>query len=172
MVAKITAVLVSVALVFFLMLSGSVVEFLGAGELMVIQAPTSGQLRWSTQPGVYWQGFGKVTTYKKRFSYEFDTAKIVFNDGGGATLKGSVQVDMPSDEKNLNALHTRYGSQAYKDVQGMWADAFANLKTPIVPSVVMGASAGGNTSAQSFMDLLMSKTARDLALDLSPGRQN
>jgi regulator of protease activity HflC (stomatin/prohibitin superfamily) len=136
MVAKITAVLVSVALVFFLMLSGSVVEFLGAGELMVIQAPTSGQLRWYTQPGVYWQGFGKVTTYKKRFSYEFNTAKIVFNDGGGAALKGSIQVDMPSDEKNLNALHTRYGSQAAieNDVVQKVVDKVLYMTGPLMSS--------------------------------------
>src|SRR5262245_55887238 len=52
-------------------LSGQFFEHLDAEELMVIQAPLSGELTWYTNPGVKWQGFGKVTKYPKRFQYWF-----------------------------------------------------------------------------------------------------
>ncbi len=63
-----------VLFVVIVMLSGEFFEQLDAEEIMVIQAPLSGDLTWYTSPGVKWQGFGKVTKYPKRFQYWF-TAK-------------------------------------------------------------------------------------------------
>jgi regulator of protease activity HflC (stomatin/prohibitin superfamily) len=51
-----------------------------------------------------------VTTYLKRDIYSFEGVKVRWNDGGHATLRGSIQFDMPMDVENLTALHTRYGS--------------------------------------------------------------
>lgn len=59
---------------------------------------------------------------------------------------------------------------AYKEVQGAWAQAFAEYKGPsLVPAVVMAGQSGatGATGAQALIDMLGVKTARDLALDLS-----
>ncbi len=89
---------------------GRMFENVDAGEIVVIQDPYDGELHWYTQPGVVAQNFGKVTVYQRRGTYEFENLGITFNDFGTATLKGSVQYDMPLDEKNLTALHTRYGS--------------------------------------------------------------
>lgn len=89
---------------------GRIFENVDAGEIVVIQDPYDGELHWYTQPGVVMQNFGKVTVYQRRGTYEFNNLGITFNDAGTATLQGSVQYDMPLDEKNLTALHTRYGS--------------------------------------------------------------
>ncbi len=102
--------LTAIASVFFLTQTGRLFENVDAGEIVVIQDPYDGELHWYTQPGVVAQNFGKVTVYQRRGTYEFDKLGIQFNDAGTAMLNGSVQYDMPLDEKNLTALHTRYGS--------------------------------------------------------------
>lgn len=37
--------------------------------------------------------------------------KVRFNDGGHGSMHGTIQYELPLDEKNLTALHTRFGSQ-------------------------------------------------------------
>lgn len=105
-----------VVLIAFALGIGNVVESVEADEIVVVQDAIDGQLHWYNQPGVVPQWFGKVTTYQKRDIYNFDATRIMFNDAGEAHLKGSIQYDMPLDDKNLTALHTRYGSpEAIKD---------------------------------------------------------
>src|SRR5947209_18317779 len=58
-----------VLFVMIVMLSGEFFEQLDAVEIMVIQAPLSGDLTWYTSPGVKLQGFVKVTKYPKRIQY-------------------------------------------------------------------------------------------------------
>lgn len=109
-------------------------ENVDADEIIVVQAPWSGTLTWYTTPGVKWQFFGTVTSYKKRAIYRFDDdqtievkdkdGKVVgkkvtysnglevrFYEGGHGTMCGSIQYDMPLDSVKLTAIHTRYGSQ-------------------------------------------------------------
>lgn len=96
-------------------------EHLNADEILVIQSPISGTLTWSKSPGVKWQGFGKVTKYKKRSQFWFsaksdqgskmdESIKARFNDGGHAQISGSIAWEMPLDDEHLTQLHTKYGS--------------------------------------------------------------
>src|SRR5215475_586904 len=75
-----------VLFVVILGLSGEFFEQLDAEEIMVIQAPLSGELTWYTSPGVKWQCFGKVTKYPKRFQYWFSA-----NADQGSKLDQSIQ---------------------------------------------------------------------------------
>lgn len=95
------------------------VEEVMPSELTVIQAPVTGHLDWRTTPGWMYQGFGTVTTYQKRITYDFEQKRddkmvpfgglsIRFSDGGHATMYGSVQFNLPETEKQLNALHSNY----------------------------------------------------------------
>lgn len=61
--------------------------------------------------------------------------------------------------------------ETIKQINAVWADAFANSKNPVVPGIVMGGAAGGNAASntQSLMDMLTVKAAKDLSVDLSPG---
>ena len=117
-----------VLFVVIFVLLGEFFEQLDADEIMVIQAPLSGDLTWYTSPGVKWQGFGKVTKYPKRFQYWFsakpDTGdksdqsiQLRFNDGGHANLSGSIAVGYPVDAKNLNAIHMQYGTREAAEQQ-------------------------------------------------------
>lgn len=87
-----------------------------ASEIAIVQLPT-GKLEVYNTPGIHWQGFGSITTYKKSFQYSFDkeddkTIQVRFNDGGHGKLSGSCRIDLPVDPKNMIVLHTKYQSQA------------------------------------------------------------
>src|SRR5271157_3304715 len=71
---------------------GALFETLNAEHLMVIQSPISGDLTFYTNPGMKWQGFGRVTKYPRRSIYEFKIP-VRFNDGGHAKMIGSVQYE-------------------------------------------------------------------------------
>ena len=92
-------------------------ENLDAKEVMVIQSPIDGTLAVFTDPGVKWQGFGKVTKYPRRDTFTFgsngkdDTSrKLRFNDGGHANLYGSVSWEMPLKPDQIIAIHKTFGS--------------------------------------------------------------
>lgn len=99
-------------LVLFLIIAlwGQVFENVDADEIMVVQAPTSGELTWHVSPGIKWQGFGKITVYRKMSDTTFDS-KVMFNDNGTGHLKGQFQIELPLDTDHLTSLHTKYGSQ-------------------------------------------------------------
>ena len=88
---------------------GALFETLNAEHLMVIQSPVSGELTFYTNPGMKWQGFGRVTKYPRRSIYEFKVP-VRFNDGGHAKMVGSVQYEMPIDSAHLRELHLKFGS--------------------------------------------------------------
>lgn len=63
---------------------------------------------------------------------------------------------------------------AYIEVQKNWANAFANSKQAFVPSVIMGGSgsAGNNSTADNWMQMMMVKSAKDLSLDMKVKKQD
>lgn len=79
-----------------------------AQETLVVQSPT-GSLTVYNTPGWHFLPFSKITAYPKRSSYDFKTP-IRFNDGGTASMSGSIQYEIPSDDKTLVNLHSKYGS--------------------------------------------------------------
>lgn len=96
-------------------------ETVDAGEIVVIQDPVDGEVHVYQQPGLQWQGFGSVTTYKKSNQFWFTAGEgegaadnsipVKWNDGGHARISGSVRYDLPLDEKRMIALHSTFGSQ-------------------------------------------------------------
>lgn len=108
------------ALILLLFASSSLIEGVDASEIVLIQSPT-GTLTWHTTPGWVWQGFGKVTRYKKRDIIEFQPAAfqgaaderlpIVFNDAGKGVVKGSINYELPLNAKQLTEMHSFYPDQ-------------------------------------------------------------
>jgi hypothetical protein len=93
-------------------------ENLDAHEIMVVQSPVDGTLTVYTDPGVKYQGFGKVTRYPRRAQYTFENhgkddtnaKKIRFNDGGHALLSGAVSWEMPLKPEAIINIHKTFGS--------------------------------------------------------------
>jgi hypothetical protein len=90
-------------------LPSNLIENVTAQEVVVIQNPMSGALKVISQPGPTWQGFGRVTSYPKRASHDFET-QVRFNDGGHGTMKGSIQYEMPVDPQHILLIHSQYGN--------------------------------------------------------------
>ncbi|MCX6739653.1 MAG: SPFH domain-containing protein [Candidatus Parcubacteria bacterium] len=120
---KTIGVLAILALFVLAAASTKLFEQVAAGEIVVIQDPYDGELHFYTDPGLVYQNLGHATHYKKSFQYWFSkmddqgntkdqSIKIRFNDGGHATISGSVRVDLPVDKVMLRDIHTRLGSQA------------------------------------------------------------
>jgi regulator of protease activity HflC (stomatin/prohibitin superfamily) len=67
-----------------------------------------------------------------------------------------------------NALEKRL--ETYVKTQEVWANAMANAKHPLVPQVQTGGAGGNSNAATTFMELLTSKAAKDLQIDLQKNR--
>ena len=96
-------------------------EQVDASEVMVVQSPM-GSLSVYTDAGIKWQGFGKITLYRKRSQFSFSAKKdvgnkddqslpVMFNDGGSAHLSGVISWEMPMATDKVIKIHTLYGSQ-------------------------------------------------------------
>lgn len=99
---------------------GSVYEQNEAGEILVVQAPFSGELSVYTDPGRKWQGWGTCTHYKRSNEFTFllgtdgsdgETFDIKFNDGGNAKVSGAARFDLPLDVPHLLDIHQTFQSQ-------------------------------------------------------------
>lgn len=105
----------------FLALVGRIWEEVDAGEVVVVQH-LDGSLEVYDQPTSWaWQGFGKVTHYKRSNQFEFQLPKekgdpdhsipIGFNDGGYGKLSGSIRYDLPTDKSSMIRVHMHFNSQ-------------------------------------------------------------
>jgi len=110
-----------IAIIVLVTLGGRIVEDVGAEEIVIIQDPIDGDLHFYVSPGMKYQNFGASTHYPKSFQLWFSvqsdqgsnadqSMRTRFNDGGHATISGSVRIDMPLDDEHLRAIHTKYGS--------------------------------------------------------------
>lgn len=94
---------------------GQIFENIPASQYVVIQAPFTGKLAWYKEPQTAWQGFGDVTGYPQRATYEFEDDKngieLRFNDGGHATMLGSIQYELPSDDEHLTSLYKKFSKE-------------------------------------------------------------
>lgn len=111
-----------IALGVLLGLSVKMFETVDAGEIVVIQDPIDGELHVYFAPGLAYQNLGKATHYNKSFQFWFSkkpdqgdsqdqSITVRFNDGGHASISGSVRADLPSSEEQMRDIHSRLGSQ-------------------------------------------------------------
>jgi hypothetical protein len=121
----------------------TIIENLDASEVMVIQSIT-GELNVYTEPGPQWQWGGTVTTYPRQRQYVFgnedgkDTSiKLQFNDGGVATLHGSVNWEMPLDKESILKIHKNFGSAEAVEKRAVvkMMDAATYLAGPLMSSI-------------------------------------
>ncbi len=75
-------------------------------EVVALTYP-NGSVEFVTQPGFYGQWFGHTQSFEKRKSYTFEET-VQFNDGGYATIKGSVQYQIPLSVKALSGMYQYY----------------------------------------------------------------
>ena len=111
-----------VVAVLALVFSAQLMESVNSDEIMVLQDPVDGELHVYTEAGMHWQGFGKVTKYRKADTLWFSrkdgdcgkeqpAIKTRFNDGANGWVCGSLRYELPRDEKSMIELHKIFGSE-------------------------------------------------------------
>ncbi len=93
-----------------LMLLGQIFETNMAGHIQVKQAAGSGKMTVISEPGVYLQGFGTITTYKQSDIYDFNDARInvTFGDSSTADIGGQIKYILPSGEQQVLTLNREF----------------------------------------------------------------
>ena len=87
------------------------------GNYQVKQAAVSGKITVKNDAGLYWQGFGSITTYpvSEDIDFESENLEVRFNDGSVAKVKGTVKFKLPSNPEKQKELHRDYAD--YKNVE-------------------------------------------------------
>lgn len=91
-----------------------------ATDIMVIQYPFTGTLKFKFSAGAKWRFWGDVQIYPKSFQFWFDSAhesgmgaiKTRFADASDASFFGGVRITYPLVEEYMRGIHTKYGSHA------------------------------------------------------------
>lgn len=116
-----------VVALFLVAISGKLVEDVGAGEVVVVQQPITGNISVYKQAGWVWQGGGKATHYSKENQFWFlssadkkranvndevdNSLPAIWNDGGKSNVSGSIRWAMPTDDQTIIELHSNFGTQ-------------------------------------------------------------
>lgn len=87
------------------------------GNYQVKQAAVTGDITVKNDAGLYWQGFGSITTYPISEDVDFETEnlEVRFNDGSVAKVKGTVKFRLPSNPEKQKELHRDYAT--YENVE-------------------------------------------------------
>lgn len=115
----VTLILGIVFLLVAVFLGGKMFETNMAGFYQVKQAAISGGMSCRFEPGMYWQGFGEITTYPEADTYYFtkdgdsgedrdQSLPTQFNDGTKAYISGSLRVLWPSNCDDLLRVHGKF----------------------------------------------------------------
>lgn len=114
MIKIIIKVVSAVCLFVVLIFSFQIFENNSAGYIQVKQAATSGEMSVRLQPGMYYQGFGTITTYKISDIYDFNDGVhqigVRFNDAATANISGQIKYRLPTTEEGILKIHRDFRS--------------------------------------------------------------
>jgi hypothetical protein len=123
MIKKVIAGLVVIILLTGLIGMGKFWEINDTDSILVVQAPFSGEISTYFDAGTKWQGWGKVTHYKKSSLLNFNAKdgaipiKVRFADGGHGDVSGSCRFDLPLKKQEMIDIHQTFGSQVAVEKQ-------------------------------------------------------
>lgn len=126
---KIMAIVIAILALVVIGLSGKIGEDVKNEQIVVNQYPFTGKMAYWTDPGFKWQWFGKTTHYYKTNQVWFNNIKstnndelttfdlenpafpITYSDKGKGFVLGSVRIELPKNETQLNLIQEHYGSE-------------------------------------------------------------
>lgn len=109
---NLTSITVAVFAVMFIIAAGSLFETNSFGNYQIKQAAVTGDVTVRSEPGLYWQGMGTITTYpiSEDLSFEDAGISVRFNDGSIAKVKGTVKFKLSLKPEKQKELHRDYAS--------------------------------------------------------------
>ena len=107
-----TSMTVAIFAVMFIIAAGSLFETNSFGNYQIKQAAVTGDVTVRSEPGLYWQGMGTITTYpiSEDLSFEDAGISVRFNDGSIAKVKGTVKFKLSLKPEKQKELHRDYSS--------------------------------------------------------------
>ena len=101
----------------FICCAGMIFETNNFGNYQIKQAALSGRITAHNEAGLYYQGFGSITTYpvSEDVDFEDNNLEVRFNDGSIAKVKGTVKFKLPTNPEKQMELHRDYAN--YKNVE-------------------------------------------------------
>lgn len=101
----------------FVCCAGMIFETNNFGNYQIKQAALTGKITAHNEAGLYYQGFGSITTYpvSEDVDFEDNGLQVRFNDGSIAKVKGTVKFKLPTNEEKQKELHRDYAN--YKNVE-------------------------------------------------------
>lgn len=109
---NLTSITVAVFALMFIIAAGSLFETNSFGNYQIKQAAVTGEVTVRSEPGLYWQGMGAITTYpiSEDLSFEDSGVSVRFNDGSIAKVKGTVKFKLSLKPEKQKELHRDYSS--------------------------------------------------------------
>ncbi len=96
--------------------SGFIFETNDSGYVQVKQAAITGSMSIHEQPGVYFQNFGSIHTYKISDVYDFnhdeERINVRFNDAATADISGQIKYRLPLNPDKFLSIHQDFRSYA------------------------------------------------------------
>lgn len=114
LVQNATLIVVGVLGFLTLVLSSQLFENNYAGYVQVKQSAVGGKMSVRTEPGIYPQIFGTITTYKISDIYDFtapdEQISVRFNDAALAKISGQIKYRLPAGEEQILRIHREFRS--------------------------------------------------------------
>lgn len=110
-------ILTAIIGIVFVCCAGMIFETNNFGNYQIKQAALTGKITAHNEAGLYYQGFGSITTYpvSEDVDFEDNGLQVRFNDGSIAKVKGTVKFKLPSNPEQQKELHRDYAT--YKNVE-------------------------------------------------------
>ena len=117
--AQKTGIIAALIAIIFLCMIPSLFERVGKEQIVVRQAPFSGEMTYWTTPGLKGQMLGSTTKYYKTEQLWFgsddkngkqqgEPIPVIFNDASDGMIYGSLRVKLPTDVEHLDRIQTDY----------------------------------------------------------------
>jgi len=78
-------------------------------NFQIVQSP-GGEITIRDQPGFYWKGLSRVTTYPRAHQFEWGPVSVTFNDGGTADITGTMRCRTPVSEDARRLMHREFSA--------------------------------------------------------------
>lgn len=110
-------ILTAIIGIVFVCCAGMIFETNNFGNYQIKQAALTGKITAHNEAGLYYQGFGSITTYpvSEDVDFEDNGLQVRFNDGSIAKVKGTVKFKLPTNPEQQKELHRDYAT--YNNVE-------------------------------------------------------
>lgn len=99
------------ALISLVVLSMNIIGYNDDQNWQVVQSP-GGEIVIRDTAGYYIKGFSTVTTYPRAHQFDWGPVRVTFNDGGTASITGTMRFRTPTTEEQRRLMHREFSADS------------------------------------------------------------